>query len=249
MDWYAEQFMGEHPDRLTPARAFTAKEPRLRTDADDDEHRAKIERARLIWRHATPMEGTPAAGYLATRLGADLPGDLLAHPDLRFHPAPFYGGESTFLGDAVGGLVALMRDPLTGEPTGLHRTFISVGLHRLEKRMLGRKGMVMLSPFDSVSHGLSVCEGIETGVAIMHRLGFAPVWCALSAGGVGTFPVLPGVDALTVFADNDLPDKNGRRAGQMAADRCAQRWREAGREMRVATPMTPDSDFADEVAQ
>jgi hypothetical protein len=54
------------------------------------------------------------------------------------------------------------------------------------------------------------------------------VWAAGSAGGIATFPVLPGVDALTVFADRD-DGGTGLRAGE----RCAERWRAAGREAVV----------------
>ena len=42
------------------------------------------------------------------------------------------------------------------------------------------------------------------------------------------FPVLSGIEALTVFADNDA---NG--AGKRAADKVAARWAQAGREAPV----------------
>ena len=53
------------------------------------------------------------------------------------------------------------------------------------------------------------------------------------------FPVLDGIEFLTVFADND---ENG--IGQEAAIACAQRWMEAGREAEVLTP-TMVGDFND----
>ena len=59
--------------------------------------------------------------------------------------------------------------------------------------------------------------------------GFAPVWACLSAGTLANFPVLGGLEALTVFADNDTP-------GAQAAEACVARWRAAGKEARVVAP-------------
>ena len=59
--------------------------------------------------------------------------------------------------------------------------------------------------------------------------GWAPVWAAGSAGNIEAFPILPGIEALTVFADQ------GAR-GIEAAARCAGRWRAEGREARVVAP-------------
>jgi len=50
-----------------------------------------------------------------------------------------------------------------------------------------------------------------------------PVWTLGSAGAIRTFPVLPGIESLTIFADADD-------AGERAASECAARWRESGRQ-------------------
>jgi hypothetical protein len=68
-----------------------------------------------------------------------------------------------------------------------------------------------------VTLGLGVCEGLETGLAIMQRLDWRPVWTATCAGAIATFPVLPGIESLTIFADCDS-------AGMRAAETCARRW-------------------------
>jgi hypothetical protein len=57
---------------------------------------------------------------------------------------------------------------------------------------------------------------------------------------MAAFPVLNGIDALTVFADND---ENG--AGDTAAAKAIVRWREAGREARGRKPRLPGHDWAD----
>jgi hypothetical protein len=54
------------------------------------------------------------------------------------------------------------------------------------------------------------------------------MWATGSTSIMGKFPVLSGIEALTIIADNDA---NG--AGERAADEVAARWLEAGREARV----------------
>ena len=92
-----------------------------------------------------------------------------------------------------------------------------------------------------MTYGLGLCEGIETGLALLNRFGWAPVWAAASAGAVRRFPPLPGIESLTVFADHDA-------AGLGAARACASRWAEAGREARVVWPGEAGRDFADRAA-
>jgi hypothetical protein len=94
--------------------------------------------------------------------------------------------------------------------------------------MLGTQGVVRITSDEDVSHGLGICEGIEDGLALL-CLGMSPVWAATSAGGIERFPVLSGIEALTIFADND-------EAGIAAASKCAERWRAAGRDTFIVRP-------------
>jgi hypothetical protein len=57
---------------------------------------------------------------------------------------------------------------------------------------------------------------------------------------VRNFPVLSGVETLTLLVDNDA---NG--VGQEAAAECARRWSEAGREVTRLTPHERGADFND----
>jgi putative DNA primase/helicase len=110
--------------------------------------------------------------------------------------------------------------------------------------MLGRAGIIRLVPDEDVTQGIGIAEGIETSLAVMQGsslafmqgFGWRPMWAAASAGGIRTFPVLPGIGALTIFADADGP-------GLAAARACAARWRAAGAEVRICTP--PAGDFND----
>lgn len=104
--------------------------------------------------------------------------------------------------------------------------------------MLGaaKGGVVRLCGDDEVSAGLAIAEGIETALAAPFR----PVWACLSAGGMAAFPVLAGIEALTIFADNDASG-----AGQRAANECAHRWHQRGIEVTINIVDIVGIDFAD----
>jgi hypothetical protein len=132
-------------------------------------------------------------------------------------------------------MLALMTNPATGEPCGVHRTFLARDGNGKApgplpaKMMAGAAGVVRLVPDEDVTMGLGIAEGIETSFSVMQGYGWRPVWAATSAGMIRTFPVLPGIEALTLFADADG-------AGITAAEACAERWAEAGREVEVIAP-------------
>jgi hypothetical protein len=180
-----------------------------------------------------PARGTIAEAYLHSRGLA-----LEAGAPIRFHPRAWRNKEN---GPPCPAMISLMTSPETGEATGAHCTYLRAdGSGKAEggraKIMLGAAGIIRLSPDDCVTCGLGIAEGIETGLSIMQRFGWRPVWAASSAGGVARFPVLPGIEALTIFADQDS-------AGIEAARICAGRWNEAGREARILAP--PQGDFDD----
>ncbi|WP_422040162.1 DUF7146 domain-containing protein [Roseibium sp.] len=183
--------------------------------------------AQRIWDQSRSAIGSPVEAYLLGR-------GLSAVPEtaaLRFHPACPFGGEK------VAALIAPVFDVKTNTFRAIHRT----RLNPKDKKMLGPVGggCVKLSPDEDVLEGLHICEGIETGLALL-AAGFRPLWSCLSAGGMRTFPILSGIEALTVFADND---KSG--TGQAAAAECAGRWHDAGREVRILAPKVVGTDFAD----
>jgi hypothetical protein len=139
-------------------------------------------------------------------------------PDLplRFHPACPRGAERW------PAMLALMTDPATGEACGIHRIFLTRdGRGKARgpmpaKMMAGRAGVVRLVPDEDLTMGLGIAEGIETALSVMQGFGWRPIWAATSAGMIRTFPVLPGIGALTIFADADG-------AGMDAAKLCAAR--------------------------
>jgi putative DNA primase/helicase len=70
------------------------------------------------------------------------------------------------------------------------------------------------------------------------RKGFAPAWAL--GGGLRNFPVLAGIDALSIFVDNDA---NG--VGQKAAATCSDRWVAAEREVFHILPDAVGADMND----
>jgi putative DNA primase/helicase len=150
---------------------------------------------------------------------------------LRWHPrCP--RGKST-----APAMVAAMTDPVTSEMVGIHRTYLAPdgsgkAFGKDSRMMLGRRGIICLAPDDEVTLGLGVCEGIETGLAIM-AAGWKPIWACGSLDMLRRFPVLAGIEAITIFADPKPHEIAGARA-------CADRWAAAGREVIIRTPHNGD---------
>lgn len=227
---WARQWLGHCADVPTAQRRVAPTQPSAPREAIPS---ATVPLARDIWREAMPAVGTPVERYMASR-GLTLPH---AAP-LRFHPACPRRDER------LPAMIALMSDPVTGTPCGIHRTFLLPdGTGKApgqSKMMLGDTGVIRLTADDEVTLGLGIAEGIETAISVLQVAGWAPIWAACSAGAISTFPVLGGVECLTVFAD---ADETG--AGIKAARACAGRWLEAGRQAIVHCPSAIGSDWND----
>ncbi len=186
------------------------------------------DRAESIWRRTKPLSGTVGETYLLHR-GCLLPP---ADSDLRFleptdrHPPS---------------LCARITDAATNKPLSLHLTALKPdGSGRGERHLLGghrkKGGVIRLWPEEAVTIALALAEGVESALAAAHV--FTPIWATVDAGNMTGFPVLAGIEALTIFADHD-------EAGIKAARECAARWRDAGREVRVLRARTAGADLAD----
>jgi hypothetical protein len=245
---------GSRLDWLTRAEGMTETEavtfikdwpttlgPALQNGNDQAEKLAFI---KSIWVLAQPLRGSIAERYLdqtrhidTTRLPADI------HRSLRFHPNCVFGPAH------LPCLIALMRDPLTDEPVGIQRIALE---HRdgkivkLDRRMLGRAGVIKLWPAGSQ---LVVGEGLETVLAVATRIPYAgesltPAWAALSSKKLAALPVIPGVGRLVLLIDNDANQE-----GQTAAARVAACWNAHGRTVVPLMPGTPNTDFNDLVME
>jgi putative DNA primase/helicase len=235
----------EHPYRPTHRRQERRAEP--------ERYVALSEKGQTLWRSCRVIEpGTVAATYLENRRCIIPPGDLRWHPALAYYIKD--RREPVHVGPA---LVALVTDVETAEPISLHRTWIApdgTGKADLDnpRRLLWKHrsdGVIRLWPDEEVTLGLTIGEGIETCLAAA-REGLTPVWATISAGNLAEFPVLPGIEGLTVLVDHDKPNpKTGRRAGIEAARAVIQHYAAAGfdprGDIKVIFPPSDGQDAAD----
>jgi hypothetical protein len=221
--------------------AMQSDRPKRHAEAGAGKRNAAI--ARTIWGECSLPDGTIVEDYLRGR-GLELPG-LSFHfeghccrdePVLRFHPQCPRGKR-----ERLPAMVALMTDPVTREPRGIHRTFLLPdGSGHIGKMMLGMAGIIRL--YEPETAGLGIAEGIETALAVAQRVGWGPVWAVGSAGGIRNFPPLTE-RTLNIFVDRD---DDG--VGLSSAEHCASRWAEAGLETFIHTPPTGE-DWADAAAR
>lgn len=178
--------------------------------------RARREMIARMWASCVPIKGTLAERYLESRELA-------------------YDGDAIRYRSHSGKMVALITDALTGEPCGWHETLLDDEGRKVMRLMHGRAagGVVRLFEHEQ-PFGLGIAEGIETALAT----DFRPIWACLSSSIMTGFPVIPGIDALTIFADHD-------KAGINAANAAGERWHAAGREVTMTTPAICGTDFAD----
>jgi hypothetical protein len=190
----------------------------------DAGQRGRIESALGICQESKPLDGTLGWRYFSERRGLAI-GTLDLNPYLRFHHSEV-------------AVVGLMTDPVTGEATGVHRTYLNRDGTKRERKMLGRMGVVRLS--DSVEQSLGITEGIEDGLALL-LAGHSPIWAATCCGSIERFPAID-VDHLNIFADNDA-------AGEAAAERLATRYEAAGKRVRLHWPPDQFKDWCAALAE
>lgn len=184
-------------------------------------------RAEEMWAAGRPIFGSPVQRYLAGR-GCGLP--PAGEEVIRHLPDAFHWRSRT----RWSAMMALITDAVTGERMSIHLTFLAVDdsgkapVDRPKLLLPGHQkagGVIRLTEDGETTFGLGIAEGIETALAVA-ATGWLPTWSTVDAGNLRSFPVLNGVEALTIFADADA-------AGLTAAEAAAQRWRSAGREAKV----------------
>jgi putative DNA primase/helicase len=199
-----------------PRRAQGAPRPAPEAREEDDDRASKIAAAIALWDDSVDPPGTLAEHYLTGR-GLELEEDI-AGAILRWNPK-------------IGAMVGLFRNTANGKPQAVSRTFLDRDGKKLDRKFLGPTGgaAIKLDPDEEVTHCLHIGEGLETGMAA-RKLGLRPCWALGSAGAVAAFPVLGGVECLTLLAEND--DASAR-----AVEMCAAHWHAAGREVFINRPI------------
>ena len=195
------------------------------------------------WTQCQPITaGTVAAVYLSRRRCVLPPpgSDLRWHPEVAHKPGC----------ELRPALVGRVTDALTGEPISLHFTLLEhdgSGKAKVDAPRLllpgHRKpgGVIRLWPDDEVTLGLVLGEGIETCLAAA-AAGLTPVWATIDGGNLAAFPVLAGIEGLTVLVDHDT-------AGIAAAFSVIDAYQKAGfdpeRDIKLIFPPTAGHDFND----
>jgi hypothetical protein len=193
-------------------------------------------RARALWQESKPILATIAESYFAKR-GVLHVSRKIEPTALRFHPSCPYGRSRYPC------LLALMSDVLTNEPRAILRTALTTAGEKIGRMALGPKAgtAIKLTADSDVTLGLVVGEGLETVLSAM-QLGFSPAWALGDAGNLRQFPVLSGIECLTIIVDNDASG-----TGQRAALECSSRWTIAGREVFRVIPDRSGDDMNDVV--
>jgi hypothetical protein len=212
---FARDFVGRPSPRNPVSVPDTARASREKKPPPDAWKR--------IWHDSVDPRGTLVETYLRSR-HLELP-DEIAGSTIRFHSSLWYDGVRQ------PGMVALFRDIHSNEGCGIHRTYFDKDGCKIDRRMLGRAGgaAIKLDPDENVTEGLHIGEGIETCLAAM-LAGYRPTWAVGSAGGIAAFPLLAGVDAISV-----LTEKNDGNANQDAVEQLRTTWAE--REVLVIEPL------------
>jgi hypothetical protein len=167
-----------------------------------------------LWRSSVDPRGTLAEKYVKTRqleLGDDVAGEVL-----RWHPG-------------ISAMVALFRNIQTDEPQAVSRTFLDHEGRKLERKFLGPVGgtAVKLDADEEVLDGLHIGEGIETCLAA-RQLGLLPTWALGSKSAIRRFPLLTGIESLTILAEPDA---------EKEIEAVAMCWHAAGREVLINRPL------------
>ena len=138
-------------------------------------------------------------------------------------------------------MIGVVRN-LAGETIAIHRTYLQIDAEDPGKvtkaavakprMMLGKVagGAVRLAPINPGA-ALGLCEGIETGLAVMMSCPGLPVWATLSATNLEQVKLPPEAHRIVILADHDASG-----AGTRAAETAARRLRGEGRQVAIAIP-------------
>jgi putative DNA primase/helicase len=221
------------PGTIKPSRLAGRPEPRKPRPVKTDDERSRVQLGLRIWHQAQPIQGTLAETYLTEHraLTLDMSEDI-SHV-LRYHPrCPFCidvetGGGTKRITEYASALVALLRDIHTNEPRAIQRTRLTPDGKKIDRRMLGpsRGAAIKLDADEDVTLGLVVAEGCETGLAA-RQLGYRPTWALGSSGAIRRFPVVAGIEGLTILAEAGETSRKD-------VQECFERYRSAGRDVIV----------------
>jgi putative DNA primase/helicase len=234
-----------HPD--APRRVVDLAEQQRRRDEAkrhaETEKQKRTSRALELWNEGQPCRGSPIEDYLHYTRGIGDWLDTFPYLDkvFKYHPNCPFGDER------LPCMLALIREIKTNAPVAIHRTALTTGPRpeRIDRKSLGPTagGAIKISPDHEVHSGLLIGEGIETVLSASKELHFKPVWSLIDKGNLAKFPVLSGIECVTIAVDND-PGGDG----QKAAAECVKRLTQGGIEVITVKP-TLAKDFNDVILE
>jgi hypothetical protein len=199
-----------------------------------------------LFREAHPIDGTLGERYLVETRRIRFDELPVLTGVIRFHP------ECVFGDDRVPCILALFRHIVSNAPTAVQRIALSASASKIGSKTLGpmRGSVIKIFADETVERALVIGEGLETclsAATIAYRgTLLRPIWATGGTGNMKNFPVLSGVDTLTIIVDHDQRDpRTGRYPGQDAARECAQHWQAAGCEVVRLMPNALGEDFND----
>ena len=215
------------PPRQEPARAPTS-------------NRDPASEISFILSHAKPIKDSPATDFLVGR-GLAIPDGA----DIRFHADLTHWETKT----GFPALIGIVRDH-AGTTAAIHRTYLQIDNASntvikadvaKPRMMLGKVagGAVRLAEI-STDGVLGLCEGIETGLAVMTACPGLAVWATLSTTNLEQVHIPPEATRIVILADHDVSG-----AGSRAAETAARRLRSEDRTVSIAMPPKEGEDFND----
>jgi putative DNA primase/helicase len=205
---YVADRFGLDPNGWKATDRESRPQPRPQAIAKHDDNVERTAAALRLWSEGVDPVGTPVETYLRSRrLELDVDGEVQ-----RWHPG-------------ILAMVALFRNIATNEPQAISRTFLDREGRKLERKFLGPVGgaAIKLDVDEEVLSGLHIAEGVETAMA-GRLLGLKPCWALGSKGAIASFPILSGVECLTILAEPDA---------EKETQSCASRWHSPGREVLI----------------
>ncbi|MDW9518095.1 hypothetical protein GOC53_19795 [Sinorhizobium medicae] len=202
----------------------------------------RIAAARALWQNALPGRGTAAERYFDRR-GLPIPDGVW--PVVRFLP------ECRFRGEAAPRCAVILpfTSVATGEVTAVHKIAVWPNGQPVRRpdgsklkisAGLVKGAAIMIRPLSVAAIDLCLCEGFETGLAIIAGGWRRSLFAMGGASFLAKLEPVPRVRRLVIGADND---DNG--TGLRAAIECGRRWAAAGTFVEVTWPDEASSDFAD----
>jgi putative DNA primase/helicase len=197
-----------------------------------------------------PEQKSLVEQYLNSR-GLELTPSI-ADEVIRFDPACQFGDETH------PAMICLIRDIFTNAGIGIQRTALTPDGNKVERNgktlrlSLGAiaGGAIKLDDDADVTMGLVVGEGVETCLTARQRYDLAPVWSAVTSGGVASFPVLPGLEGLTLLRENTQMVRAPRRSrhAPCAGTKLGAMYGSATQSPNFATSTTSCARYANERA-